>query len=148
MYCDFLRRHRKASPHNKKNIDSFPSVFPSNSFLLMLLLLLLLLALSCCSGRARNIKNNICSWPSLSQLSIYAPACGRGRRAEGETDRGTDGRMDGQLANYVRKATTFHGLARLSAYTLPSGTYQFTQQQKITLQTTNQTVAHNRCCID
>lgn len=148
MYCDFLRRHRKASPHNKKNIDSFPSVFPSNCFLLMLLLLLLLLALSCCSGRARNIKNNICSWPSLSQLSIYAPACGRGRQAEGQADRGTDGRMDGQLANYVRKATTFHGLARLSAYTLPSGTYQFTQQQKITLQTTNQTVAHNRCCID
>lgn len=70
----------------------FSLSFPQQLFLpMLLLLLLLLLALSCCSGRARNIKNNICSWPSLSQLSIYAPGCGRGRRTKGQADRGTDG---------------------------------------------------------
>lgn len=60
---------------------------------------------------------------------------------EGQRDRQTNG----QLGNYVRKATTFRGLLSARQLTplhpLPEGTYQFTQQQQITLQTTNQTAA-------
>lgn len=107
----------------------FPLSFPFNCF-----------RKCCCScwpclvSWARNIKNNICSWPSLSQLSIYALGCRRelAKGREGCRGRGTGVRTVGQLRlqRPQHLVVSYRRRRLLTPPPHPKGTYHFTRSSK------------------